>query len=122
MIELEGVRFISLQKGAGADQIGVWKGQIQDWMDECNDFLDTAALIQNLDLVIAIDSAVAHLAGALGKPIWLLNRHGREWRWGLRSERTPWYPSMRIFRQREAMEWQPVIAKVAEELTSFRRS
>ena len=89
-------------------------------MDDCVDFLDTAALVDNLDLVISVDSAVVHLAGALGKPVWLLNRYGSEWRWGLESEDCPWYPSMRIFRQRERASWDAVIAEVAHELTRFR--
>jgi tetratricopeptide (TPR) repeat protein len=111
---------ISLQKGEGAEQVGEWRGQIEDWMDDCHDFMDTAALVDNLDIVISVDSAMVHLAGALGKPVWLLNRYGSEWRWGLESERSPWYPSMRIFRQREAESWDRVIAHVANELTKFQ--
>jgi len=64
---------------------------------------------------------VAHLAGALGKPVWLLNRFGSEWRWGLASDRSPWYPSMRQFRQQERSSWADVIARVADELGSFKR-
>jgi Flp pilus assembly protein TadD len=116
------VQVISLQKGDGADQAASWRDQIEDWMGDCDDFLDSAALVQNLDLVIAVDSAMAHLAGALGKPVWLLNRHRSEWRWGLESERSTWYPSMRIFRQREAEGWDRVIAAVARELTNVQRT
>ena len=115
------MQLISLQKEDGAEQVGAWRGQIENWMDDCHDFMDTAALVQNLDLVIAVDSAVAHLAGALGKPVWLLNRFRSEWRWGLESERTPWYPSMRIFRQGEDTSWDRVIAQVADELAKFQR-
>ncbi|MEO8345860.1 MAG: tetratricopeptide repeat protein [Betaproteobacteria bacterium] len=122
LIKWEGARFVSLQKGDGAEQVGAWMSQIENWMDECDDFMDTAALVQNLDLVIAVDSAVAHLAGALGKPVWLLNRYRSEWRWGLESDRSPWYPSMRIFRQTEAASWDDVIANVADELIRFQRS
>jgi Flp pilus assembly protein TadD len=111
-------RVVSLQKGEGAEQTDAWRGHIEVWMDQCGDFLDTAALVQNLDLVVAIDSAMAHLAGAMGKPVWLLNRHGREWRWGLQSERTPWYPSMRIFRQGKGEGWEQVIAQVVDELAA----
>jgi hypothetical protein len=120
LIRSKGVRLISLQKGDGAEQIREWQGQIEDWMDDCNDFMDTAALVHNLDLVISVDSAIAHLAGALGKPIWLLNRYGSEWRWGLGSERSAWYPSMRIFSQQEANNWVRVIARVANELTNWQ--
>jgi ADP-heptose:LPS heptosyltransferase len=87
-------------------------------MDDCADFMDTAALVNNLDLVISVDSAVVHLAGALGKPVWLLNRYGSEWRWGRKSESCPWYPSMRIFRQRERENWTGVIAEVTSELAT----
>jgi Flp pilus assembly protein TadD len=120
VIRSEGVQLISLQKEKGAEQLHQWQGQMEDWMHICDDFMDTAALVDNLDLVISVDSAIVHLAGALGKPVWLLNRYGSEWRWGLESESSPWYPSMRIFRQREAGSWDRVIAQVADELTYFR--
>lgn len=122
VIKSDGAHLISLQKGEGAEQVREWRGQIEDWMDECHDFMDTAALIDQLDLVISVDSAIAHLAGALGKPVWLLNRYGSEWRWGLESERSPWYPSMRIFRQREPNNWGQVTALVANELTKFQQT
>jgi len=114
----DGVQLISLQKGEGAEQVDAWRGQIEDWMDDCADFMDTAALVNNLDLVISVDSAVVHLAGALGKPVWLLNRYGSEWRWGRKSVSCPWYPSMRIFRQRERENWTGVIAEVTSELAT----
>jgi Flp pilus assembly protein TadD len=85
-----------------------------------DDFLDTAAAIAQLDLVIAVDTAVAHLAGALGKPVWLLLSYSPDWRWFRDGgERTPWYPSMRLFRQTERNQWAPVIARVAEALNCF---
>jgi tetratricopeptide (TPR) repeat protein len=118
----DAINFVSLQKGDGAEEVGRWRGWVEDWMDACDDFLDTAALVNNLDLVITVDTAVAHLAGALGKPVWLLNRCGSEWRWGLDSERSPWYPSMRIFRQTEAASWDGLIARVANELTKLQRT
>ena len=120
LIRSEGAQLISLQKGEGAEQVEEWRGQIEDWMGDCHDFMDTAALISNLDLVISVDSAIAHLAGALGKPVWLLNRSGSEWRWGLESESSPWYPSMRIFRQRKEESWERVIAHVANEFAAFQ--
>lgn len=85
-------------------------------MDDCPDFLDTAALVEGLDLVITVDTAVAHLAGALGKPVWLLNRFASEWRWLLERSDSPWYPSMKIFRQPRPGDWESVIRQVAEEL------
>jgi len=114
------VQFVSLQKGEGSEQVGAWRGRIDDWMDDCDDFLDTAALVGNLDLIISIDSAIVHLAGALGKPVWLLNRYGSDWRWGLESEHCRWYPTMRIFRQRSLAGWNRVMAQVAEELRGLR--
>jgi tetratricopeptide (TPR) repeat protein len=116
------VPLISLQKESGADDSRAFHGQITDWMAECEDFMDTAALATNLDLVITVDSAVAHLAGAIGRPVWLLNRSASEWRWGLKSDRSPWYPTMRIFRQPEGEGWDGVIAQVAEELEVFQRT
>jgi len=84
------------------------------------DFLDTAASIAQLDLVIAVDTAVAHLAGALGKPVWLLVQHSPDWRWFRQcGERTPWYPTMRLFRQANRGQWAPVIADVAVALRQF---
>jgi tetratricopeptide (TPR) repeat protein len=87
------------------------------------DFLDTAAVIAQMDLVIAVDTAVAHLAGALGKPVWLLVQHSPDWRWFQQfPETTPWYPTMRLFRQAQRGQWQPVIARVAEKLSHFSTS
>jgi len=88
-------------------------------MNEMKDFSDTAALIANLDLVITVDTAVAHLAGALGKPVWILNRFDSCWRWFREREDSPWYPSARLFRQPSPGEWKTVIEKVAEQLSLF---
>jgi ADP-heptose:LPS heptosyltransferase len=87
-----------------------------DWTDELQDFADTAALVEALDLVITVDTSVAHLAGGLGKPVWLLNRYATCWRWGMKGESTPWYPTMRIFRQAKAGDWDSVIRRVTKEL------
>jgi Flp pilus assembly protein TadD len=105
--------FFSLQKDGEkvADSFG-----LVDMMDECHDFADTAALIENLDLVISVDTSVAHLAGALGKPVWLMNRFDSCWRWSRDSESTPWYPSMRIFHSPAPGDWQSVVTRVANEL------
>ena len=112
----DGVRLVSLQKGDAAKE---WRGLAReggDWIDACSDFLDTAALISVLDLVISVDTAVAHLAGALGRPVWLLNRFGSEWRWGRGPTCTPWYPTMRIFNQQRQGEWSEVIDRIDAEL------
>jgi tetratricopeptide (TPR) repeat protein len=119
-------QFYSLQKGLAAasqlrDLLGMhWNGpQIIDHTGELHDFEDTAALVDQLDLVISVDTSVAHLAGALGKPVWLLNRFDTCWRWLSAGDRSVWYPSMKIFRQRSAGEWDEVIARVQAELMQF---
>ena len=86
-------------------------------MNECTDFLDTAALIEQLDLVISVDTAVAHLAGALGKPVWLLSRYESEWRWMLQRADSPWYPTMRIFRQSARGNWDAVMEAITAALS-----
>jgi Tfp pilus assembly protein PilF len=88
-------------------------------MTQVTDWLDTAAIVAQLDLVIAVDTAVAHLAAGLGKPVWLLNRFDTCWRWGLSANSTPWYPNMRIFRQPTLGEWRPVIAEVCRALRTW---
>ena len=113
---IPGLSFVSLQKGDGSEELAASRWKILDRMGECADLLDTAALIQQLDLVITVDTAVAHLAGALGKPVWMLNRYESEWRWMLEREDSPWYPSMRIFRQEKPGDWGPPIARIAAAL------
>ncbi|MDR1935464.1 MAG: tetratricopeptide repeat protein, partial [Candidatus Accumulibacter sp.] len=101
LLGVGGISWVSLQKGDAAGQIAAegLPGLILDVMDEVGDFADTAAIVANLDLVISVDTAVLHLAGAMGKPVWLLNRFDTDWRWLLEREDSPWYPTMRIFRQ-----------------------
>jgi hypothetical protein len=113
-----GVSFFSLQKGSPAGQLADIPAELRPLacMDEAGDFADTAALISNLDLVITVDTAVAHLAGALGKPVWILSRFAGCWRWLLERDDSPWYPTARLFRQAEPGDWGPVIAKVATRL------
>lgn len=126
-LNIPGVAFYSLQKREdGPDQLmqlcsSGWAGpHISDFTEELHDFSDTAALIANLDLVISVDTAVAHLAGALGKPVWLLNRHDTCWRWLLEREDSPWYPTMRIFRQSQPGDWESVLATVRDELAELQ--
>ena len=91
-----------------------------DYTAELTDFADTAALIANLDLIIAADTAVAHLAAALGKPVWVLLPYAPDWRWQLEREDSPWYPTMRLFRQKTWGDWPEVIERVAQALDTFR--
>jgi len=113
LFELSGINIFSLQKGGTESHRNY---PLNDFMDEMNDFADTAALIANLDLVISVDTAVAHLAAALGKPVWILNRYDSCWRWFRERQDSPWYPSVRLFRQPKPGDWQSVIEKVVEEL------
>jgi tetratricopeptide (TPR) repeat protein len=92
---------------------------VVDWSSELNDLADTAALIENLDLVITVDSAIAHLAGALGKPVWLLTRFDAEWVWLDARADSPWYPTFTLFRQTRAGDWAPVLASVSAHLAQW---
>jgi hypothetical protein len=85
-------------------------------MDEVKDFADTAALIENLDLVISVDTSTAHLAAAMGKSVWLLNRFAGCWRWLRNRDDSPWYPTVRIFNQTQRGNWDDVLARVATAL------
>lgn len=110
----EGVNFISLQRGAAAEyapELG-----LQDASSD--DVAATAALIGELDLTITVDTMVAHLAGALGRPVWTLLHAESDWRWMEAREDTPWYPTMRLFRQTQPGDWRPVIAAVCEVLAA----
>ncbi len=115
------VSLVSLQKGAAATQAREPPAglTIHDWTDELTDFADTAALVAGLDLVISVDTAVAHLAGALGKPVWVLNRADACWRWLRDRSDSPWYPTVRLFRQPTHGDWDPVITEVAAALATF---
>jgi tetratricopeptide (TPR) repeat protein len=114
LLALPGVTFVSLQKGAAAEQA---KGKpILDWTEELNDFADTAALIAALDLVISVDTSVLHAAGALGKPVWAMNRYDTCWRWRSTGDRTLWYPSLRLFTQVTPGDWDEVTGRIVSEL------
>ena len=111
--------FISLQKEVPPDDLALLADlpQLRRYGEALRDFADTAALIQNLDLVIAVDTAVVHLAGAMGKPVWLMNRHASCWRWLRARSDSPWYPAMRLFRQNLLDDWSGVVAEVGEALS-----
>jgi len=115
---LPGVSYVSLQKGRAIDGLPA-QMQVFDAASALNDFADTAAALANLDLVIAVDTSVAHLAGAMGKPVWVLLPFSPDWRWLLERADSPWYPSMRLFRQTEPGAWGPVLQRVAAELAAL---
>lgn len=118
--KIPNIQLYSLQKGFGEEQL-------EDMPDDFNiiklgetfeDFADTAAAIENLDLVITVDSAIAHLTGALGKPVWILLSYVWEWRWFMCDDKTPWYESMKIFHQDKNKKWEDVMSRVHAELKS----
>jgi tetratricopeptide (TPR) repeat protein/glycosyltransferase involved in cell wall biosynthesis len=117
LLDVSGVTFYSLQKEVlEADRALLNQTPIVDLSPHFGDLADTAAAIAKLDLVITVDTAVAHLAGALGKPVWILLAFSPDWRWLLEREDSPWYPTARLFRQRERGDWQGVFERVAEAL------
>ncbi|MHB1231982.1 MAG: tetratricopeptide repeat protein [Burkholderiales bacterium] len=111
---IPGISVYSLQKGAPAAQFAVqpWADPLKDLQDELNDFADTAAAICALDLVVTVDTSVAHLAGALGKPVWVLLSDAPDWRWLSTRDDSPWYPNMRLFRQEKPGEWDAPFARL----------
>ena len=116
---LAGVRLISLQKGFGTEQLADFPDVelLGDEFDSGPDaFLDSAAAMECLDLVITLDSALAHLAGALGRPVWVALKRVPEWRWLLGRSDSPWYPSMRLFRQKTEGDWTGVFAEMQSQL------
>jgi tetratricopeptide (TPR) repeat protein len=121
LARLPQVRFYSLQKGPATEQIASAgrKMGLTDLGPDLHDFADTAAAIMNLDLVISVDTAVAHLAGALGRPVWTLLPFHACWRWMEEREDTPWYPTMRLFRQCGRGDWANVLRRLIGELDAF---
>jgi Flp pilus assembly protein TadD len=113
---LEGAIFYSLQKGEAAEQsrYSIANMKILDFCAELQDFADTAGLIENLDLVVTVDTSVAHLAGALGKPVWLLTPFDPDWRWLLNRSDSPWYPTMKIIRQTSRRDWNSISKALAD--------
>jgi tetratricopeptide (TPR) repeat protein len=129
ILDVPGVQWFSLQKGDKAvQQLSAMRERneaarrVIDWTDELNDFADTAALVDTLDLVISVDTSTAHLAGTMNKPVWILNRLDTCWRWMLEREDTPWYPSARLFRQPTLGDWDSVIGNIKQALTALSLS
>jgi hypothetical protein len=119
------IEFYSLQKGNPAE------GELTDRMKEIDlpvvnlmpdvkNWMDTAALVSNMDLVVTVDTSMVHLAGAIARPVWMLNRLDTCWRWFLRRTDSPWYPTLRIFRQIKPKDWQPVVDEITKNLIDFR--
>jgi tetratricopeptide (TPR) repeat protein len=120
LARIPNVRLISLQKGFGVEQVKTAPPQMRietfdDELDQGPDaFLDTAAAMMHVDLIVTCDTSAAHLAGALGRPVWVALKKDAEWRWLLEREDSPWYPTMRLFRQERRGAWESVAARIAE--------
>lgn len=127
LASLPGVSLYSLQKGPGAEQAdepppGMKLIRVDKELDQSARFVDTAALMANLDLVISIDTSIVHLAGALGRPVWTLLCANPDWRWLQDRNDTPWYPTMRLFRQTEPGDWQAVFTQCHKALQVSMRN
>ena len=122
LFDSSAINWVSLQAGERASDVAETPYHVVDLSPDLVDFSQTAGVIENLDLVITVDSAVAHLAGAMGKKTWVLLPFSPDWRWQLERKDSPWYPTMRLFRQNKIGDWPEVLAKVkeaiAEEITS----
>jgi len=118
LVNVQGTTFYSLQAGPGSEQVKQLSpdSRLTDLAPELKDFADTAAITANLDLVISVDTSVAHLAGAMGKPVWIMLNKGCDWRWFLDREDSPWYPTARLFRQTTLGGWQDVVNRVEHQL------
>jgi hypothetical protein len=118
LANVSNVAFVNLQKGSASEQAKAFSSRLEliDFTAELEDFAQTAGLIENLDLVIGVDTAVVHLAGAMGKPAWVLLPFTADWRWLRGREDSPWYPTLRLFRQAKFADWDGVIAKVTAAL------
>jgi len=112
-----GCDYVSLQKEVReADKPVLEGGDIRHYGEELKDFSDTAALCELMDLVISVDTSVAHLAGALGKSTWVLLPYAPDWRWLLDRDDSPWYESLKLYRQEEDSSWGPVLERVSKDL------
>jgi len=122
LLDVQDTQFYSLQVGPGEEQLELlgWKERLCALGPKFHNYADTAGVIAKLDLVIAVDTSVAHLAGALGKAVWLLLPANADWRWGRKGAVTPWYSSMRLFRQTEFGNWDNVFIELADALADLK--
>mgnify|MGYP003666351616 FL=1 len=120
LFEVPDIAWISLQKETPRDDLPLPAG-LRDVSRHLESFADTASLIDQLDLVITVDTAVAHLAGALGRPVWVMLPNGGDWRWLMDRPDSPWYPSARLYRQDRTRTWAPVAEAVAHDLAGLNK-
>ena len=116
-----GCHFVSLQHGELAAWARAQRIPLHHWRDAVENYDETAALVTALDLVISVQTALVHLAGALGRPAWVVLRAAAEWRYLEHGDEMPWYPSVHLFRQQSAGDWAPVVARIAQELAQHAR-
>jgi Flp pilus assembly protein TadD len=123
LLEVSGVRFVSLQFGPRAADIARlgFADRLEDLSAVLGDFANTARFVAALDLVVTVDTAMAHLAGAMGREAWVMLARVPDWRWGLAGETTPWYPSLSLFRQRDPGDWDGVVRRLVDALERWRR-
>lgn len=122
ILSIPGIYFYSLQKDIPSSEqhlLEAHHDRITDLSHQIGDFADTASLISKMDLILTVDTAVAHLAGAMGKPVWVLLPYASDWRWLLGRDDSPWYPTMRLFRQKQIDNWEGVITRVAMDLRKW---
>jgi hypothetical protein len=124
LARLPGVRLVSLQKGFGSEQVATVDFPVLDLCERLDDvtgpFMDTAAVIRSVDLVVTVDTAIAHLAGALGAPVWLALQYSPYWVWLRDRDDSPWYPTMRLFRQSTVGAWPEVFERIAAAVQARR--
>jgi hypothetical protein len=121
LLDVDGVSFFSLQLGKGAGECArePWSERVTDLAPSLTDFAATAAAVNELDLVITVDTAVAHLAGAMSKSVWILVPQGNDWRWLHGRDDSPWYPTARLFCQLRERNWRPVIVAMTRSLSEL---
>ena len=118
--EIEGIDFYALTKGAKKSEIAVFDGRLTDLQESIEDFADVAGYLTEIDLLISVDTALVHLAGALDRPVWTLLTPHFDWRWLAEGDRTDWYPSMTLYRQAQTEDWTQLIDRIAVELLAWR--
>jgi tetratricopeptide (TPR) repeat protein len=121
LANVRGIALLALQKGPKTEQAGGWYGRapLINIGAEIEDYDDTMAILDNLDLLVTVDTSVAHLAGAMGRPVWIMLPRAPDWRWLLDRADTPWYPSVRLFRQQHVRRWDDVAQAIAAELAAY---
>jgi hypothetical protein len=122
LLRVPGITWVALQKGPAAEELLALPGDVDllDGSSRDRDLAETAALIATLDLVVTTDTCIAHLAGAMAKPVWILLPHLSDWRWMQQTQATPWYPTARLFRQSIPGDWAGLVERVIRELNALR--